>query len=229
MKSFNYWKRQEVSEEFGIKEVKKHTLLEQWLSIKCDIPKQTKGQLKQLQNLLKDNVDLWNEMELKMKFLGPLMNLVDYDTEYYRAFMERQLVLRKGDETINGTVDFLIAKGTQIPCSPFFSIHVEPFGEIPNIGEYKPDATASKDPLGQLLIAMVAIYKDNQNAGLEFPLYGAYVVGQLFYFVVFDGKTYCKSSPYLATKDEIFDIFCILSEVKVYIDRLIEKEKLVEV
>lgn len=215
MKSFNYWKRQEVSEEFGIREVKKHILLEQWLNAECDISEQMRTQLKHLQGLLKDNVDLWNEMELKMKFLGPLMNLVDYDTEYYRAFMERQLTLQKGDEIINGTVDFLIAKGSQLPRSPFFSIH-----------EYKPDATASKDPLGQLLIAMVAIYKNNEKSSLEFPIYGAYVVGQLFYFVVFDGKTYCKSSPYLAAKDEIFKIFCILNEVKTYINKLIEKEKM---
>lgn len=218
MKSFNYWKIQEVSEEFGIKEVYEHSLLEQWLNVKCDIDEETKNDLERLQFLLKRNVHLWNEMELKMKFLGPLMNLVNYDSEYYRAFMERQLTIKNGDETISGTVDFLIAKGFQLPRSPFFSVH-----------EYKPDPTASKDPLGQLLIAMIAMYKSNQEEGLEFPIYGAYVVGRFFYFVVFDGKTYCKSEPYTASKDEIFDIFCILNEVKVYIDRLIEKDKLVEV
>ena len=156
------------------------------------------------------------EMELKMKFLGPLLALVNYDTENYRAFMERPLIARKGDDEALGTVDFLIAKGWQLTRSPFFSVH-----------EYKPGPNASKDPLGELLIALVAIQQANETMDLRFSLYGAYVVGQFFYFVILDGKAFSKSKPYVASKEkEIFEIFCILSEVKVYIDRLIEKEKM---
>ena len=129
--------------------------------------------------------------------------------------MERPLVVKKGTDEALGTVDFLIAKGWQLPRSPFFSVH-----------EYKPDPMASKDPLGQLLIALVAIQQENEAMNLHFPLYGAYVVGQFFYFVILDKKTYSKSEPYVASKEkEIFEIFCILNEVKNYIDEIIEKEK----
>jgi hypothetical protein len=72
--------------------------LTEWLKAKCDISENIKNQLKNLQTLLIHNVDLWNEMELKMKFSGPLLALVNYDTENYRAFMERPLIARKGNE-----------------------------------------------------------------------------------------------------------------------------------
>jgi hypothetical protein len=72
--------------------------LTEWLNAKCDISENIKNQLKNLQTLLIHNVDLWNEMELKMKFLGLLLALVNYDTENYRAFMERPLIARKGNE-----------------------------------------------------------------------------------------------------------------------------------
>lgn len=214
MKSFNQWKRQEVEEHFGLEEAFSYPLLDEWLQSKYTLKPNEETQLKQLQSLLKYNVDLWNEMELKVRFLGPLLALVDYDTEHYKFFMERQLEVHKENEVATGTVDFLIAKGKQIPRSPFFSIH-----------EYKPDSTASKDPLGQLLIALVAIQQSNKAEGYTFPLYGAYVVGRFFYFVVLNDKTYAKSDAYVATKNELFDIFSILKQVKVYINEIISKEK----
>ena len=171
--------------------------------------------IEELRLLLKANVDLWNEAELKIKFLGPFLNLVKYDTKQYRAFMERSFTLTKGEESASGTVDFLIAKGRQIPRSPFFCVH-----------EYKPDPTSSTDPLGQLLMGLLAIYQENKKKGLEFPLYGVYIIGRFFYFVVFDGKTYAKSDPFIATQKHIFDIFCYLKQVKTYIETIISEQEL---
>lgn len=137
MKPFKYWIRQEVDEVFGVKEVRKHELLEKWLEAELDISDKEKERLEELRLLLDENVDLWNEAELKMNFLGPLLLLVNYNTAHYRTFMERPLVVEKNGDTASGTVDFMIAKGRQEPRSPFFSVH-----------EYKPDPTSSKDPLG---------------------------------------------------------------------------------
>ncbi|NJN77189.1 MAG: hypothetical protein HC803_01735 [Saprospiraceae bacterium] len=121
--------------------------------------------------------------------------------------MERPLVAEKDGETASGTVDFMIAKGRQEPRSPFFSVH-----------EYKPDPTSSKDPLGQLMIALVAIHQANQKDDFKFPLYGVYVIGQFFYFVTFDGKTYAKSKPFLSSGKDIFKIYALLKQVKNYIE-----------
>lgn len=202
---------QEVEEVFGIREVEEHPLLSDWLTADCEISEEEKSRLEELKIMLRENVNLWNEAELKIKFLGPLLALVNYDTKIYRAFMERSLSIHKDGETASGTLDFLIAKGRQIPRTPFFCVH-----------EYKPDPSSSNDPLGQLLIGLEAVNQENQKEGFDFPLYGAYVVGRLFYFVVFDGKTYAKSEPYIATQDSIVDIFCCLKQVKKYIQQIIE-------
>ncbi|MEN0046039.1 MAG: hypothetical protein AAF806_03160 [Bacteroidota bacterium] len=212
MKSFKHWKRQEVEEVFGIQEVASHPLLEQWLSHKCEIVESDKNTLFRLQKSLVKNVDLWNEAELKIKFLGPLLELVDYDTDHYRSFMERKLIIERGEEIISGTVDFLIAKGRQIPRSPFFCVH-----------EYKPEPSGTNDPLGQLLIGLQAIHLENQKNGNAFPLYGSYVVGGLFYFVVFDGQSYAKSQ-FFSAHEKIFDVYCFLRQVKVYIEKQIAKK-----
>ncbi len=213
MKSFNNWKTQEVEELFNIQENINHPLLKKWLEGKCEISEPEQEVLEKLRIRLSRNVHLWNEMELRGKFLIPLMELVDYDTGDYQTFMERSLTLVRGKEETTGTVDFLIAKGRQIPRSPFFSIH-----------EYKPEPSGRKDPLGQLLIALVAIYQANQKEEYNFPLYGAYVIGPIFYFIIFDGKTYSRSKAYVASQEDIFAIFCILKEVKVYIEAIIASE-----
>lgn len=213
MKSFNNWKTQEVEEIFHIKEKVKHPLLKKWLKAECEISELERISLGKLSDRLSRNVHLWNEMELRGKFLIPLMELVDYDTENYQTFMERSLTVVKGTDETTGTVDFLIAKGRQIPRSPFFSVH-----------EYKPEPSGRKDPLGQLLIALIAMHQANQKQEHSFPLYGAYVIGPIFYFVVFDGKFYSKSKPYVAADKEILEIFQILKEVKIYIEEVISPE-----
>lgn len=214
MKPFKYWKRQEIEETFGVREVEQHPLLEDWLNSTCSISEEEEVALEKLRKLLAKNVDIWNEAELKIKFLGRLFDLVDFDNDYYRAFMERKLSIHHNGETISGTVDFLIAKGRQIPRSPFFCVH-----------EYKPDPVVTNDPLGQLLIGLEAVYQENARNGNSFPLYGTYVVGGFFYFVVFDGKTYAKSRPYVATRSEIQNVYCLLRQIKVYINAIIEKEQ----
>lgn len=210
MKSFKNWKRQEVEETFGVTEVKQHALLEDWVNHQATFTEQEKTRLEQLRAYLADNVDLWNEAELKMKFLAPLLELVNYDTPHYRAFMERPLSAKKGTEITTGIVDFLIARGRQLPRLPFFCIH-----------EYKPDPSASNDPLGQLLIGLVAIYQSNQTEKHSFPVYGVYVIGKFFYFVVFDGKTYAKSDFFAAHQAGIFDIYGMLKKLKIYIERIL--------
>ena len=105
-----------------------------------------------------------------------------------------------------GEVDFVVANGLRVPEQPYFFIH-----------EHKKDANSDGDPLGQVMIAMVAAQMLNQG---EHPIYGAYIVGRYWNFVVLDGKEYAVSPGYDATKNEISDIFCILMKTKALIDVL---------
>jgi len=63
---------------------------------------------------------------------------------------------------------------------------------------------------------MIAAQKLNHNS---YPLYGAYIIGRFWFFVILDGSDYAVSLAYDATKDEIKDIFGILMNVKAIIDK----------
>jgi len=71
----------------------------------------------------------------------------------------------------------------------------------------------SPDPAGQLLAAMLVAYEHNLAVPelKEKPVYGAYVIGRLWYFVVLKAKEYDISLAYDAThEDQLLDIFRIL-------------------
>ena len=55
------------------------------------------------------------------------------------------------------------------------------------------------------------------NKGIEKPIYGLYIVGLIWNFIILNGNEYCVSRDYNASKQEIFDIFRIMKNIKVII------------
>ncbi len=201
MKSFNRWTRDEIHKKLGLHRQSTLATLEEWLSNEEPITDEQRQLLLKLRLRLRNYVDLWNEVEIKMKFISFLIDMAEYDTEKYHTFFERALTIKFGNEQISGVVDLLIAKGEGVPQDPFFCLH-----------EYKP---SSKDPLGQTLIAMFVAQQLNQN---DKPMYGICVVGRFWYFILLDKQEYAISLAYDATKDELFDIFKALLHVKTIIE-----------
>ncbi len=209
MKSFSKWTIAEVEETFQIVIRKHSTLLQDWLAVHPQLPAEETKQLNMLRERLIDHVYDWNEYELRGKFIEPLLMMVDFDHELYQSFLEREISVSINGEVLAGTVEFIVARGKRVPKQPYFFIH-----------EYKKERDSSNDPLGQLLIAMIAAQKLNND---ENPLYGVYIVGRLWNFVVLDGLDYAVSLAYDATKDEIHEIFDILQNTKTIIETLIQK------
>ena len=206
-KSFKYWKTQEVEEAFGIRPAKDKSRLEAWLSVKCDISVEEKKQLAKLQKHLLSKVEFWNEAAIKFYFIGPMISMLQYDTDEYSGFLEQALSIQVSEQiTVSGNIDFMLATGKQIPRIPLFALH-----------EYKPEPTAAQDPQGQLLVAMLAAQQQNKTNNIDLPLYGVYVIGRLWFFLVLEGNTYCKSAAYDATQEDLMDIYCILKKVKDYV------------
>jgi hypothetical protein len=53
----------------------------------------------------------------------------------------------------------------------------------------------------------------------ERPIYGVYIIGSLWWFVVLQGNQYAVSDPFNAFKEEeLFKIFSILKRCKSYIE-----------
>ncbi len=207
MKPFSKWTIAEVEEKFMLNFCKQHGLLEEWLYCAVELAPAEEHLLAALCGKLQDHVWDWNEGELKGKFIFPLLAAVNFDEEQYQSFIERELSVSIENDTLAGTVDFLVASGKRQPKHPYFFIH-----------EYKKEHDSSGDPLGQLLVTMVAAQKLNNDGK---PVYGCYVMGRLWFFVVLNGQDYAGSLAYDATKDEIKEIFCLLKKMKEIIAGLI--------
>ena len=153
-------------------------------------------QLTQLSEKLLDHVWDWNEEELKVYFIIPLLNLVNFEQENVQPFLSRELSMTYQDEKIAGVVDFVVANGKRSPKRPFFFIH-----------EYKKEHDSSDDPLGQLMIAMVAAFKLNNDGH---PVYGAYIMGRYWHFVVLDEHSYAVHTGLNATTEDRRTIWSVL-------------------
>lgn len=163
--------------------------------------------LKRLQAPLRRGASGWNEVELESKFIAPLFGLADFDDGEIGYFMERQLEVNYNNFKLYGTADGLIAKGVREPELPYFCMQ-----------EFKRSQDHSGSADGQALAAMLATQQLNQNNN---PVYGLYVVGVTWYFMVLEEKTYVISKTYAADGEGIEDIFKMLKALKVLIGRLV--------
>ena len=211
MKPFSKWTIAEAEGRFGLILQKQCRLLKEWLTVQDTLSEEDEKKLNALCESLQDYAYDWNEAELKLKFIGPLLLTVNFDQEKYHSFMEREISVAIENEILSGITDFLVARGRRVPIHPYFFIH-----------EYKKERDSSNDPLGQLMTAMVAAQKLNNDNN---PLYGAYIMGRLWFFVVLYGVEYCVSLGHNAAKpEELKEIFGILRNTKKIIEQLISDE-----
>ena len=133
------------------------------------------------------------------------MGLVHFTEPYrFNLFAERRISARVGSPTgeveLSGEPDGLIATGYREPEAPFFAFT-----------EYKRQLDPNGDPAGQTLAAMLVAQVLNQH---QQAIYGAYVVGSDWRFMVLEGRHYTISRDYSAVTDELFAIFRILKALK---------------
>jgi hypothetical protein len=203
MSNFKIWTRDKLRERFGLKRVINHPQLLEWLAKEAVISEDESKNLMRWREKMALYVDYWNEEEVKLKFIGNIITLTDYDTETISSFADRYLEGTIDGELLSGNPDFMVGKGKQEVKSPFFFLH-----------EYKKELNNdSPDPAGQLLAAMLVAYEHNLQVPelREKPIYGAYVIGRNWFFVILQDRNYCISDAYVAThKDEILDIYRIM-------------------
>jgi len=208
MKPFSKWTIEEVENRFQIIPVSKSNTLDKWLSETYAHSQEEEKLLDELCEKLKDRVWDWSEEELKVCFIGLLLYMTDFDQENYRSFLEREISVLYEKEILAGTVDFIVAQGRRSPMKPFFFIN-----------EYKKEQEPPNDPLGQLMIAMFAAQQLNNDNN---PVYGAYIMGRHWYFVVLEGLNYAVSLGHNAAKiDDLTNILGILKNTKKIIENII--------
>ena len=193
---------------FYLQQVRTHLVLQDWLSATADISDRERYNLLDLRELLIDNVDDWNEQELSLHFIGPIFTYVNFSTKHFNAFAERTLTGTVEGIKMSGKPDGMIASGKREPEIPYFCFQ-----------EYKKEKDADGDPAAQALAAMLVAQTLNEG---KYPVYGCYVRGRNWFFMVLQGKNFCISQNYSSTKDELFDIFRILKVLKQLLIKITE-------
>jgi hypothetical protein len=192
------WKYEEVNEAFGLKRVFDQPFFTKIAHLKLAKDHAQYHDIDKLRQTAFEYIETWNEYEYKFFFISPLLALVNFNGQYYKAFTQRPLSVtyENGAKTTKGLVEFMLAKGLQTPKKPRFFLHA-----------YKPERRKENDPLGQLLIGMVAAQQLNQDGK---PIYGVYLNGRNWFFVLLEEGQYAVSNPLVATSDDIFDLFAVL-------------------
>ena len=207
MRTFNSFTFDVVEKMFFLKEEKELALLKEWTSSIFSSNEHIIYQLNDIKEELANKAHIWNEDELKMFFIGPIIKMAKLSTDYFQPFIQRLFSNKFNEEEIGGRVDFIIAKGRRVPELPYFCIH-----------EYKQETDKEGDPLGQLLIAMVVAQSLNEK---KHPILGAYVIGRNWFFVILEDNVYSRTNEFNASSEDIFQIFAILQKSKEIIERFI--------
>ena len=209
--NFREWTLDKIDDAFGTIQNVSNPTLDEWLSYEYLLSDYEHRFLTDLQEALLIGVDDWNEVELKNKFISPLIVLAKFDTRKMSYFMERELSATLGDYEISGKVDGMIATGFRSPKKPYFCMN-----------EYKRESDPTGDPRGQALIAMLAAQNLNDSGDIVF---GCYITGKSWRFMVLENKTYAISKSYSADDEEIADIFRIMKGLHFQIDKIASKYK----
>jgi len=200
--NFSEWTRYELEKTFALTQVENHPVWNQWwLKAQLQIIDEFETQyLSRLQNILTYRVDDWNEAELAEQFIGPLLNLVNFNTHQFAIFAEREISGIIGEYELFGKPDAIIAQGRRKPEIPYFCLH-----------EYKREFEPKGDPAGQVLVAMLVAQELNNH---QLPVYGLYVAGDKWRFTLLQNTQYYVSHSFTADYDALFDIYKLLKALK---------------
>ncbi len=202
--NFREWTFDKIDDAFGTRQVFKNQTLDEWINAPYECSDYEKRYLLQLQRTLILGVNDWNEVELENKFISPLIVFTEIDNEHFCYFLERELSVTIGNYDLYGKVDGMIATGFRNPRKPFFCLN-----------EYKRQTDPDGNPQAQALIAMIAVHHLNDAPT---PIYGCYVIGKFWHFLILEGKHYAVSKSFSSDDNEIFDVFRILKTLKTRIE-----------
>ncbi len=209
--NFSDWTLDLIDEAFGTTQLETSITLNKWLSCKYEATEHERISLLHLQSKLLIGGDNWNEVELENKFISPVFMIADFDSRKFAYFLERDMKTTIGEHEISGRIDGMIATGFRNPKKPFFCLN-----------EYKKQRDPDGEPQGQCLIAMLAAQTKNAN---NKPVYGCFIIGKFWRFMILEDKNYAMSEFYLADGESIFDIFRILKGLKAIIEGFILEDE----
>ena len=200
------WREGELINKFHLTRIVSYQtpLMQEWL----DVPKLELTPFEQYnfdKAFLKAerNISGWNEEDLKMKFIGPILEL--------GQITDDNIAISYFDKIISATIDGirLIVKSDCMLAKGILDVYETPFFHFQ---EYKPYKNPSGDSMAQLLEAFMIAQEKNQNGK---PMYGVDIMGKNWQFVTMEGREYCIAKSLDATdRDDLLKIIAILRKFR---------------
>lgn len=203
---FNACTLDSLEKTFGLRETDTLPSLKDWLAMPAERSEFEQQSLLYFQQILAFNVRDWYEAELDSHFIGPLFTLVNFSSNDFNHFEERELSGVVDHIRLYGRPDGIVARGRRQPETPYFAFQ-----------EYKRLTDPNGDPAGQCMAAMLAGQALNSNPAD--PIYGCFVIGDRWQFMTLEGRHFATSPGFSATSDDLFDIFRMLKALKTIVAR----------
>jgi len=200
-RKFKDWRSDDVEKTFDLSLSGSSEALQAWRQSQSAVPDELRQWLEDRRAELQRLQFAWNEQELMARFIGPILTSIGFLGQHFNLFHQRQLTLTYQHLKTSGAVDGMVASGIYEPECPYFFLQ-----------EYKKSQGYDSDPFGQLLIAMIAAQQLNADGK---AMYGCFVIGKYWSFILLDGQQYAMTQGYDATDaGELQIIWSMLVEVK---------------
>ncbi len=188
----------------NIKQIADKTKFQEWFSYQYKISKEEDTFLNKLIEKNRFVLSKYNEATLVTKFIAPLLNQVDFNTDEFRDWYQYNISGEINGWKLTGQADYFVASGFYEPEKPYFFIH-----------EFKPAksiGSAEEQLVAELIMAM------HLNNTTEIK--GCYVINKHWEFVILEklkngNYQYYTSNSYDGLNiDDLKKIYTYLQAVK---------------
>jgi len=211
--SFSKMRDSELNQLFNIEQKINKKIFNSWFDNNISITKDIYNFLEELLEEEKEYISFYDEEDLKMRFLSPILLKVNFKNADFRDFYDEKLVYKTEEFILNGEVDFTISTSLRVAKKPYFFIQ-----EFKRAEDYS-------NPRPQLLAELIAGVELNSWDSIK----GAYIVGAIWNFVILERVkkhtyNYYISQNFDSTKiDDLTDIYKNLFFVKNEIIEMVKK------
>ncbi|OQX98140.1 MAG: hypothetical protein B6I24_06310 [Bacteroidetes bacterium 4572_128] len=169
--TFRYANLSDLKKVVNIKQIDNNEKFKEWFSYKYKLSDDENNFLLSLIKKHRLSIVNYNETKLVVKFIGQILNKIDFDTEYFTDWYGHKMTCKLNGYTFNGEPDFAVATGIEVPETPYFFLQ-----------EYKKSVNPSGNPEYQVLAAMLAAIEKNKTNTIK----GGYIIGAYWKFMILE-------------------------------------------
>jgi hypothetical protein len=193
-----------LANAFALEVVAPTQAMHDWTSAAYELSELEQELFDEMAEEIAEDSGYWNEEELKIDFVGLAFRIAKIKIrKKIKVFYERPLSAVVNGYELSVVSDCIVAtpEPFHAPRHPYFFLQ-----------EFKKKRGEKKDPEAQMLTAMLIAQELNQD---NKPIYGGYLIGPNWHFTILDGKNYCTSGQFDATKkSDLLQIIFILRKLK---------------